>query len=426
MALFPRSSVTRERPRRVPSYVWTFFALAVGIFLGGLFPDGVAPVVAAVRVFIELIILLVPALIFFALAPAIATLIRRGLAGKFAASVIAWYIFSSLVAGLFGLAIAALIFDIPFSLGKEGTNAAEAVGMLRELRGEGGVTFPLLAIAASLLVAILAIWVDSLYRILQRIERGVARVGGGIAYVILPLILGFGITIGATFGARLGMGHYGLMVLYTFGLCAAWWAFYVFVLIRLIARKPAGPLLRQYYIPTALFAAGTMSSLATLPVNLYQAKKYGVRDEVADFVIPFGAVVNMDASALAYMAYAPFVISYLFGLEVSWILLIIAWPVLVLYSLAAPGLPAGMGTALWSSVLFASLLGLEEPMRATFVATWLALSGGLPDMFRTATNTTSDGFVAVVFDSLFDRFFAVQEAAVAGSAAAVPIEPVRP
>ena len=105
-------------------------------------------------------------------------------------------------------------------------------------------------------------------------------------------------------------------------------------------------------------------------------------------MLPFGAVMNLDASALAYVAYAPFVLTYVFGVPVSWTLLLAALPAVVLFTIAAPGLPAGMGTSLWSATLFASMLGLEEPLQSEFVATWIALSSGVPDMLRTATNCT--------------------------------------
>ena len=175
--------------------------------------------------------------------------------------------------------------------------------------------------------------------------------------------------------------------------------------MKTIAKQPIRRLVIEYYFPTAIFAAGTCSSLATLPINLMNAKRYGVRDEVADFVIPFGAVANLDASALAYVAYAPFVLFYISGIEISWMILLIAWPAIVLFTIAAPGLPAGIGTALWSSTLFASMLGLQEPEKTNLITTWIALSGGLPDMLRTATNCTGDGFSAIAFDQFFDRFF---------------------
>ena len=195
---------------------------------------------------------------------------------------------------------------------------------------------------------------------------------------MLPLILAFGITLGVRFGARLGLSHYLTMTAYTGALVLVWWTFYTFVLVRRVGRRPVGPVLSGYYLPTAVFAAGTCSSLATLPVNLANAKGVGVRDEVADFVLPFGAVVNLDASALAYLAYGPFVVSHVFGLELSWMMMLAAWPAVVLFTIAAPGLPAGMGTALWSATLFASILGLDGPAQGEFIASWIALSGRHP------------------------------------------------
>ncbi|MBT3499889.1 MAG: cation:dicarboxylase symporter family transporter, partial [Gemmatimonadales bacterium] len=225
------------------------------------------------------------------------------------------------------------------------------------------------------------------------------------------LILLFGITLGVRFGARAGVAHYLTMTAYTAALCAIWWTFYTFVLVKRVGRRKLRPILTEYYVPTALFAAGTTSSLATLPVNLTNAKKVGVRDEVADFIIPFGAVANLDASALAYIAYGPFVITHIFGLELSWLMLLAAWPAVVLFTIAAPGLPAGMGTALWSATLFANILGLDAQAQGDFIATWIALSGGIPDMLRTATNCTDDGYTAIVFDARFDEWFGPPTAA---------------
>lgn len=396
-----------RRVRALPAYLWTFLALVLGIVLGGALPGPLAPVATATAAFIRLIVLLVPALIFVALSPAIATLVRRGLAGRFAGAVILWYVLSSTVAGLFGLLVSSMLFRIPFSIERAGA-WGEAAGMMGALLEQPTASLPLLAILGAIALGGLGGWVDGLYRVLERIETGIARAGDRLGYVLVPLILAFGITLGVRFGARLGLGHYGMMALYTGALCLVWWAFYLFVLVRRLGGRAPREVLSTYYVPTAVFAAGTCSSLATLPVNLANAKRAGVRDEVADFVLPFGAVANLDASALAYVAYAPFVLTYVFGVEVSWTILLMAWPVLVLFSIAAPGLPAGMGTALWSSTLFASMLGLAEPVRTEFITTWIALSGGLPDMFRTATNCTGDGFTALIFDGQFDRFFGPQ------------------
>ena len=368
-------------------------------------PEPLAPVAAGTAALIRVIVALVPILILAALSPAIATLLRRGRAGRFAGAVLLWYVASSAIAGLMGVIISSVIFRIPFSL--EATGALEEVAnMYRAFGQQSGASLPLLAIGGAVVIGVVAVWVDPLYAVLATIERRIAGMGEKLGYVMIPLIMLFGVSLGVRFGARVGMGHYLTMTLYTAALCFLWWLFYVFVVIKFVARRAPGRVIAKYYVPTALFAAGTCSSLATLPVNLANVKRYGVRDEVADFVLPLGAVVNLDASTLMYVAYAPFVLGHVFGIEVSWTLLFIAWPALVLFTIAAPGLPAGIGTALWSATLFASMLGLEGQAHSDFVTTWIALSGGVPDMLRTATNCTGDGFTAITFDRFFDRFLA--------------------
>ncbi|NNM04581.1 MAG: cation:dicarboxylase symporter family transporter [Gemmatimonadetes bacterium] len=392
-----------ERPGRIPSYVWTFLALAFGLTLGGFFPGPFEPVAAGTSLLIRGVVAVVPLLILAALSPAIATLVRRGLAGRFAGSVVVWYVGTSALAGLLALIASSFLFRIPFSTGEDGA-LAEALAMLRTF-GSGGASLPLLAILAGVLLGVFGARHDPTYGFLTRISKWIEGAGARLGYVLLPLILAFGITLGVRFGARMGVSHYLSMVGYTAILCLVWWVFYTYVLVRWVGGREVGPVIRDYYVPTAVFAAGTCSSLATLPVNLANAKKVGVRDEVADFVIPFGSVANLDASALAYMAYGPFVISYVFGFDLSWVTMLAAWPAIVLFTIAAPGLPAGMGTALWSATLFANVLGLEGQAQGDFIASWIALSGGIPDMLRTATNCTDDGFTAIIFDNRFDEFF---------------------
>jgi Na+/H+-dicarboxylate symporter len=402
-AFLPARSVVLDQTRRVPTYVWTFLARVAGVVLGGVFPGPLAPVAAGTATLIRAIVAVVPALILAALSPAVATLVRRGLAGRFAGAVVAWYVASSFVAGILALIVSAALFRIPFSTGSGGM-WVEAASMLRTF-GSGGASLPLIAIVLGVLVGLLGARHDATYGWLKRVADAIEGAGSRLGYVMVPLILAFGITLGVRFGARVGLAHYAGMTLYTLLLCAVWWAFYTFVLVRRLGRTPVRPVLTGYYLPTAIFAAGTCSSLATLPVNLTHAKAVGVRDEVADFVLPFGAVANLDASALMYVAYAPFVISYVFGFGLSWTVMLAAWPAVVLFTIAAPGLPAGMGTALWSATLFADVLGLDAAAQAEFIATWVALSGGIPDMIRTATNCTGDGYTALIFHNRFDQLF---------------------
>lgn len=390
--------------RTIPSYVWGFVVLLAGIAAGGLFPDTLEPVAGGTRAVLAVLVQIAPFLIVGALSPSIASLVRRGLAGRFVAAVLGWFVLASIVGSVLGMIVAALIFRLPFTLG--GADAGGISGMLDELRSGSGTSAAVLALLASLVIGLLGVKIEPLYALLARVQRGIARAGTWIGIAIVPLILALGVMLGVTFGARMGMSHYGLMIAYAAGMGVVWWlAFWVLVLPTLGRVRDRMRLLREYYLPTALFAAGTSSTLATIPVNIANLKRYGVREEIADFVIPIGAVVHKGASAMQYMAYGPLIAGYVFGLDIGWSHLLMVWPFIVIYTMAAPGVPGAMGLGLWTGVLFASLLQLEEPLRATFVGTWVALVGGIPDMFRTSGNATADGFAAIIFSNNFDKYF---------------------
>ncbi|MBR3128650.1 MAG: dicarboxylate/amino acid:cation symporter [Solobacterium sp.] len=65
-----------------------------------------------------------------------------------------------------------------------------------------------------------------------------------------------------------------------------------------------------------LFVFATCSSVATIPLNLKCTKKLGVSDKIAAFVIPFGAVMNMNGTAI-YEAVAVVFASQVFGIHLS-------------------------------------------------------------------------------------------------------------
>ncbi|MEM0953166.1 MAG: cation:dicarboxylase symporter family transporter [Pseudomonadota bacterium] len=381
---------------RIPPYIWTLFSLLAGLALGGLLGERLSGVSQATHTGLKLFIKVVPILIFVALSPAIHTLVSRGSGGRLAMGVVCWYMLTSFCAGLLGVVLSSMLFDIEFSAGNSDLYS-EASTMLGTLNSDAGASLPLLSILAAVVAGLVAHRLSPLQALLERFEHGMMNATGVLSRVMPFIVFFLGVSLGVNVGASESLGYYLLMTIYTLVLCTMWLALYLLIVIRILARRPLGPVLRDYLFPTAVFAAGTCSSLATLPVNLGNARRYGADPEVANFVIPIGCVINMDTSALAYVAYAPFVMTTVFDMPISWMALLMAWPAIVLFTIAAPGLPAGMGTALWSSTLFAGLLGLPEDEKVLFITTWIALSGGLPDMLRTATNCTCDGLTAILF-----------------------------
>src|SRR5690606_7696021 len=114
-------------------------------------------VAASVKVVIKFILMFVPLLILAALSPSIATLVRRGLAGRFAASVIGWYVMTSAIAGLFGLTVASLVFRIPFVSEHEGSAWSHIVSLFSKFGTESSTSamMPIAAIGVSVIIGLI-------------------------------------------------------------------------------------------------------------------------------------------------------------------------------------------------------------------------------------------------------------------------------
>ncbi|MDH5299913.1 MAG: dicarboxylate/amino acid:cation symporter [Gammaproteobacteria bacterium] len=137
-----------------------------------------------------------------------------------------------------------------------------------------------------------------------------------------------------------------------------------------------------------LFAFSTSSSNATLPVTLKTAEqRLGVDNSTASFVVPLGATINMDGTAIM-QGVATVFIANVYGVElgVTGYLVVIAMAVLA--SIGTAGVP-GVGLIMLAMVLHQVGLPVEG----------IALIMGvdrLLDMMRTAVNVTGDAMVSVI------------------------------
>lgn len=129
-------------------------------------------------------------------------------------------------------------------------------------------------------------------------------------------------------------------------------------------------------------AFATSSSAATLPVTLRCAEQHlHVKRDVAGFVIPVGATMNMDGTAL-YEAVAALFIANLVGIELSLTQQLIVFMTAMLAAIGAPGIPsAGMVTM----VVVLQSVGL--PVEAIAI---LLPVDRLLDTFRTTVNVEGD------------------------------------
>ncbi len=146
-------------------------------------------------------------------------------------------------------------------------------------------------------------------------------------------------------------------------------------------------------LPAYFTALGTMSSAATIPVTLKRVKENGIRNRIADFVVPLCANVHLSGSTITIVSCSIAVMTVLPDYSLPGFFEILGTILLLgVVMIAAPGVPGGAIMAA-SGVLMANL-GFNEAAVAFMIALYMA-----QDSFGTATNITGDGAVAAIIDA---------------------------
>ena len=136
-----------------------------------------------------------------------------------------------------------------------------------------------------------------------------------------------------------------------------------------------------------LTAFSTSSSSATLPETIEGITKAGVSKKVSSFVLPLGATVNMDGTAL-YECVAAMFIAQAYGLDLSFGMQLTVVLIALLTSIGVAGIPSASLVAI---VIILKAIGLPE----TAIGLILVVDRPL-DMCRTAINVWSDSCGAAI------------------------------
>lgn len=158
-------------------------------------------------------------------------------------------------------------------------------------------------------------------------------------------------------------------------------------ILLLVARLPPWRAWRAL-APVLLMAFSTASSSATLPVTLQTVQqRAGVSKRVSSFVLPLGATVNMDGTAL-YECVAAIFIAQLFGIELGFATQFSIVLIALLTSIGVAGIPAASLVAI---TIILAAVGL--PAEAIGL---LMVTDRLLDMLRTAVNVLGDACGSIV------------------------------
>ena len=153
-------------------------------------------------------------------------------------------------------------------------------------------------------------------------------------------------------------------------------------------------------------AIGTQSSAATIPVNLQCAKKDGILDEIANFVVPLCANIHMAGSMITITACATAVcLMYQLPISIGTVVPFII--TLGIAMVASPGAPGGsIMTALpFLYMVFGPEAGdVNGPICAIMVALYIT-----QDSFGTACNISGDNAIGVIVDTIYRKFIRTEE-----------------
>lgn len=368
-------------------------AIALGIGLGQFLPESISRIFATFNgLFDQILKFVIPLIIVGLIVPAIAKL--GDTAGRLLLYTVAIAYGSTLFAGFSSYFASMTIF--PGLLDTQ--SAADIQESSKVLTPYFQLQIPPLFDVMSALVLAFLVGIG-----LARINKSTLSAAADdfeniitflIERMIIPLlpVFIFGIFLDMTYTGKVGM------ILHVFiTIIGVIFAIHIlllliqFLIAGIIGRKNPFKLLMTM-MPAYFTALGTQSSAATIPVTLAQAKKAGVSEDIANFVIPLCATIHLAGSTLKIVA-CVVALMIMQGMPIDFMQLAGFICMLGVTMIAAPGVPGG---AIMAAIgIISSMLGFDLENQALMISLYIAM-----DSFGTACNVTGDGAIAVVINAL--------------------------
>ncbi len=205
---------------------------------------------------------------------------------------------------------------------------------------------------------------------------------------------GFFASLVATHGKDF-VTNYAKAIIVYYVVCFVYMAVFFPIYARFGGGKGAvGVMLKHLFRPAAV-SFGTCSSVATIPTNMEVAEETGISKEVSDIVIPMGATMHMDGSAMSAIIKVAFLFG-MFGLPFGTGRAVLAIVVAIFSSVAMSGIPGGGGTGelVLCTLFFPEYLAVAFPIA-------LAI-GDLVDPPATMVNAAGDYVVSFIVSRFVD------------------------
>ena len=219
-------------------------------------------------------------------------------------------------------------------------------------------------------------------QILEDVTKCIMNTVKIITYYAPIGFFGFFATLVANYGPEL-IGDYSRTLIIYYVVCFL----YMFIFFPIYAKFGGGKgavkvMFKNLFKPAAV-SFGTCSSVATIPTNMQAAEDTGVSKEVSDIVLPLGATMHMDGSAMSAIVKVAFLFG-IFGQDFTTGRAVLAIVIAIFSSVAMSGIPGGGGTGelVLCTIFFPEQLAVAYPFA-------LAL-GNLVDPPATMVNAAGD------------------------------------
>lgn len=231
-------------------------------------------------------------------------------------------------------------------------------------------------------------------KLLEDLTNCIMKVVKIITYYAPIGFFGFFASLVATYGPQL-IGDYSKTLIIYYVMCFV----YMFLSFPIYARfgggKGGAKVMFKHLLKPAAVSFGTCSSVATIPTNMEVAEETGISKDISDIVVPLGATMHMDGSAMSAIVKVAFLFGF-FGKDFDTWEAILAIIVAVFSSVAMSGIPGGGGTGelVLCTIFFPDQMAIAYPIA-------IAL-GNLVDPPATMVNSAGDYVVSFIVARFVD------------------------
>ena len=317
-------------------YVQVLFGVCLGIFVGHFWPDLGAAMKPFGDLFVKLVKMMIPPVVFCTIASGIYSMADNKEIGKTLLKAMGLFYALTIIALITGLlAVYALRPGVGLNIDPASIDPAVAAQYTKQVKSMGFVEFIIHIVPNTFFAAFTEGEVLPVLLLAILVGFGLTRVGAAgdpvkkaidsfstVLFSIFNFLMKLA-PLGAFGGMAFTVGRYGIKSIGSLGMLIVTFyvacGFFVFVILNLLARVHGFSLLKllRFTKEELLIVLGTSSTEPVLPRLLYKLERLGCKRGVVGLVLPAGYSFNLDGTAI-YLTLASVFITQAMNIDLSW------------------------------------------------------------------------------------------------------------